>query len=266
MGATASVTPENNTLDSLFDQIKILINNQNLDLDSTDHKYKCMFEHLLSFNHTAKSVFLKVRGYDTDWSEKVARFKNLKDDRTFSLTGRLSHPILNIFRFLPPGINLNITLKPTKPEFALRCDPTVPVSSNPTHPQIVITDAYLIIKKVTPTAVQFNRYMESLSRNKSLRYQINRTQTKNINIVSGIQAVDIPGLVRGVIPRRVIFGLVDHKAFHGDYGKDPYKFEHFGLTSVNVLLNGHSVRPVYDLDFRDAASGHSSLCTRPYYE
>jgi hypothetical protein len=225
-----------------------------------------MFEHLLSFNHTAKSVFLKVRGYDTDWSEKVKRFKDLKNRKTFSLTGRLSHPILNISRFLPPGMSLSITLKPAKSVFVLRLDPgIVGTGIQPTAPQIVINEAYLIIKKVTPTAVQFNSYMSSLARNKILRYQINRTQTRYINIVAGTKGLDIPGLVRGVIPRRIIFGLVDHLAMNGDYDKDPYKFEHFDLNGVNVLLNGHSVRPAYDLDFHQN-SDHSSMCTRPYYD
>jgi hypothetical protein len=260
----ASVTPENNTLDSLFEHLKIQINNQNLDLDSTDHKYKCMFEHLLSFNHTAKSVFLKVRGYDTDWEEKVARFKALKGRKIFSLTGRLSHPMLNISRFLPPGMNLTITLKPSKSAFVLRIDSKV-VGTQPTAPQLVINDAYLIIKKVTPTAVQFNNYMSNLARNKTLRYQINRTQTRYINIVQGTKGLDIPGIVRGVIPRRLIFGLVDHLAMNGAYDKDPYKFEHFDLTGVNVLLNGHSVRPAYDLNFH-LTEDYSSRCTRPYYD
>jgi hypothetical protein len=173
--------------------------------------------------------------------------------------------MLNISRFLPPGMNLNISLKPSKHTFALRLDPTV-TTGNPTKPQIVITDAYLVIKKVTPTAVQFNRYMDNLSRNKVLRYQINRTQTRIININTGITSVDIPGLVRGVIPRRIIFGLVDHQALHGDYNKDPYKFHPYGLTNVNVLLNGHSVRPAYDLDFQGQDGKKFSLCTRAYYD
>jgi hypothetical protein len=108
--------------------------------------------------------------------------------------------------------------------------------------------------------------MDNLSRDKVLRYQINRTKTRFININTGITSVDIPGLVRGVIPRRIIFGLVDHQTLHGDYTKDPYKFSPYGLTSVNVLLNGHSVRPAYDLDFQGSDVKKSSLCTRAYYD
>src|SRR5271156_10816 len=54
----------------------------------------------------------------------------------------------------------------------------------------------------------------------------------------------------GVFPKGIILGLVDHEAYCGNYYKNPFNFQHFGLTSIEVLVNGHSIpQPAYKPDY-----------------
>ena len=38
-----------------------------------------------------------------------------------------------------------------------------------------------------------------------------------------------------------MFGLVDVDAYNGTYGKNPYNFQHFGVTNVSLTANGQEI-------------------------
>jgi hypothetical protein len=263
--ATIPATPENNTLDTLFSQVKLYVNNINIDNDAIDNGYKCFLETLLSYNQQVKKGFLSTRGFYTDFAKKKASFLSLKGKKEFGLTGRISHPMLNINKFLCPGMKISLVFKPNKPAFSLRVG-SVTGTTAPEGPRINITEAFLMIKRIKPTAVQFNIYTENLLNSKFIKYAINKTQTKYVAIPSNIATLDLQNVTRGPIPRRAIFGLVEHTALAGDYTLDPYKFESFGLSSFNVLLNGRAVKPAYDLAFDNAKNTREPLCTRAYHD
>ena len=50
-----------------------------------------------------------------------------------------------------------------------------------------------------------------------------------------------PNLVNGVLPKKVVIGLVDTDAFNGDYQKNPFNFKHFNVNYVAMRRNGQSI-------------------------
>ena len=52
---------------------------------------------------------------------------------------------------------------------------------------------------------------------------------------------EINNAVQGKIPNRMIIGLVSNAAYNGDYTKNPFKFQHFGLRGIAVKLDGNTV-------------------------
>jgi hypothetical protein len=60
---------------------------------------------------------------------------------------------------------------------------------------------------------------------------------KATNFSSSLTRISIPNITTGQIPSRIIFALVDSKAFKGDYEKNPYNFQHFNLREINLYVN-----------------------------
>jgi hypothetical protein len=42
----------------------------------------------------------------------------------------------------------------------------------------------------------------------------------------------------GCIPKPLLFAMIDNKDFLGTITSNPYKFQHFGLPSLNMIVNG----------------------------
>jgi hypothetical protein len=62
----------------------------------------------------------------------------------------------------------------------------------------------------------------------------------------------------------LVFGMGSSKAFNGDYKKNPFRFQHFNVTDVAVVVNGETVpgRPLklkFDDTQRDYISGYLGL-------
>jgi hypothetical protein len=57
-------------------------------------------------------------------------------------------------------------------------------------------------------------------------------------------------LFTGQLPTRLIIGCVDNRAYNGNYGLNPFNFQHFSLSSLSVFLDGqqHGVKQL-DLNY-----------------
>lgn len=62
--------------------------------------------------------------------------------------------------------------------------------------------------------------------------------------------LDINNIFTGVMPRRFFFGMLRQGAFDGEYARDPYNFQHFGLEkySFDFGQESASFQPV-EVDF-----------------
>lgn len=71
-----------------------------------------------------------------------------------------------------------------------------------------------------------------------------------------------PNLVTGVLPKRVIMGMVSTDAFNGDRHKNPFNFQDFGIQSLVLRKNGISVpfdKIPFDFENNEFIKGYFSL-------
>ena len=61
------------------------------------------------------------------------------------------------------------------------------------------------------------------------------------SIPSGQTTHAFDSLYSGPLPDMVIFGLVKETAYSGNYGLNPFNFEHFGANHISLFENGHLV-------------------------
>ena len=81
---------------------------------------------------------------------------------------------------------------------------------------------------------------------------------------SGRNDLSEPNLVSGVLPKRVVLGLVRSDAFNGAQGKNPLNFQHFNAQSIVLRKNGFPM-PMEEIELNYADDcffqGYLSLVT-----
>ena len=72
-------------------------------------------------------------------------------------------------------------------------------------------------------------------------YPIRRVECKILTIPENLPNIRQDNIFSGIIPNLFVFGLVDVDAYNGTYGKNPYNFQHFGVTNVSLTANGQEI-------------------------
>ena len=66
-------------------------------------------------------------------------------------------------------------------------------------------------------------------------------ECKILTIPANLPNVRQDNIFSGIIPNSFVVGLVHVDATTGEYGKNPYNFQHFGVTSVSLTANGQEI-------------------------
>ncbi len=71
--------------------------------------------------------------------------------------------------------------------------------------------------------------------------QINRVDVQTRSISTGVTTDTLENVITGNLPQRVIIGMVEQTAFNGSTSKNPFNFQHFNLSELNVTIDGNNV-------------------------
>ena len=74
-----------------------------------------------------------------------------------------------------------------------------------------------------------------------MKIPIRRVEVKTFTIGNGIQSKVEDHLFQGQLPKRVFIAMVTNAAFNGGYATNPFRFQHFNLSKLDVSCNGHSI-------------------------
>ena len=81
---------------------------------------------------------------------------------------------------------------------------------------------------------------------------ITRVECKVIHLPQGQKSFTHDNLFLGQLPKRIVLGIVDNRAFNRDISLNPYNFQHCNLNYLAVHLDGQQVPwgPVTAIIFR----------------
>ena len=81
-------------------------------------------------------------------------------------------------------------------------------------------------------------------------YPSTQTKIPTYLCVRETNSFSLANCIRGTIPQQIIIGFVNHQGYVGDYTKNPFAFETFGIRKINLKLNGMSyLAPPYNVNF-----------------
>ena len=137
-------------------------------------------------------------------------------------------------KFLPPGVKLTVTFNRAPDSWVLMSND---VNANY---KLVVQDLKLYIRHVKIADGIIKQHMLSFQKQPAI-YHINKTLIKTFTYPTGLPEVNVANMFTGVLPKTVIIAMCKATAFAGSYGTNPFHYEHFGLTSGMLRVNGDQV-------------------------
>lgn len=243
------ISPSTNLLHTLFSSLTIKINGKEIEHEA-NYAHKAFLTTMLNYGKDAKSSHLTSNFWiEDDMGEEhttsltgsqktkiAARAGKLVGSKTLDMTGKFHSPLFNQPRYMLPGLVFQIILGLNSPEFVLQ-----KTEAEDTNYVINISRIELLVRKVKvhpSIAVSHNTL---LSNGKKVQYPISHTATQFFTISPQRQDARIHILQNSQEAKIFIIGLVNHTAKNGSYLHSPFKFENFGVSSINLTVNGHNV-------------------------
>ena len=279
-GGQSNVAPVNNFLHSLFRQVDVYLNGKQVTPAMGTYAYRSYIETLLNYDVSAKeSQFSSALYYkdtagemdsngslpskkeityvevDTNGSTPstpkqtwitvpgsgnlgfAKRHKFIENGNQFVLSGPIFADIFMTDRLLLNMMDLKVVLNRSTDDFCLM---EIGNDSDPIKPRVKLTDVVLKIRKVKVDQPVSDGVERMLKQTPAL-YPIRRVECKILTIPEQLPNIRQDNIFSGIIPKTFVVGLVHVDAYNGVYGKNPYNFAHFGVTSVSLTANGQEI-------------------------
>jgi len=162
------------------------------------------------------------------------RWNRQKQSKVTEMCGRIHTDICNVPKFLLPGIKLQIKFTKAKSSFYLM---STDAESKTTFKFL---DAQLLVKRIKANP-KIPMAHEALLKTKLALYPITRVELKTFTFSAGPQSLSIDQVVIGRIPKRLLFTMVENTDFLGAINTNPYNFQHFGLRTFVMYVNGKQI-------------------------
>ncbi|XP_023313450.1 uncharacterized protein F54H12.2-like [Trichogramma pretiosum] len=229
----------NNFMHSIISQADIYFNQKPIVPPNNTYAYGAYIETLLNYGPAAKNSHLSTVLWSCDTANKMDDCKNgnngLATRRLFmtnnsvDMIGHLHCDVFNQEKLLLNGVEVRVRLIRSRDSFALM-DPTDSY-------RIRIDEANLIVRKVKISPSVQLTHSKALMKT-TAKYPITRVEVKAVTLQSGIHSQSIDNILLGTIPKRIIIGFVENKAYNGDKSLNPFNFKNFG---IHFLDNGNNL-------------------------
>ena len=244
---TADVSFVNNIGHSWISSIELFFNDKNvIDQSTQSYAYKSFIENCLSYsNHKKESDFSgsywvndddnfdKYKRADSEALEK--RRKLLEGDK-FSKGYFAVNLNIDAFKspiYLFPGINIKLKIHKAKDDFFLMSDGKKAVfrikKLNMRFRLVQAQESFLNQAKAVGLGTTSPAFIP-----------FTQTKIRSYLCVKEISSFNWTNCIRGVIPHQVIVAFVDHQAYTGNFQKNPFAFQNFGVQKINLKVNGQS--------------------------
>ena len=252
------VVPENLFIQTMFSEIDVNVNGTLITSSTGVYGYRAYLESILTYGKDYKQTQLGNSMYYEGAGDQFSisstnkdtglqkRRERIKRSKLIDMTGRLHVDIFSQERFLLNNVDLRLRFVRAKNNFALLAC-AVQGDAIESY-KIKIEHMSLYIRKVTLNPAVVLGHARALQE-ASAKYPIRRSVPKVFSCSAGLMNVVQDNLFLNQRPNRLVVGLVDSRAFNGDYTKSAFEFKHFHTKSMAPLTlrkrDGQGVILVY---------------------
>ena len=241
--ANDKVALNNLAISTLFQDVALCIEDKQIEGGQMCYPYLGYFSTVMQFTPSAQQSHMLCQGWYKDEAGKfddvansgfVAREKMVEDSKKFELMGPL---FLNFYRqgqYLISQTNMRVKLLPSKPEFALNA------YGKHKDFKIEFLDVVLYVPRYALNPSVINGHAAGLKSQNAI-YPLLHSEVTTFTIPSGQKSYTKDRLFPNEAPKMLMIAMVDNLAYNGDITKNPFNFQHFGLTNLALYRDGTCV-------------------------
>ena len=163
----------------------------------------------------------------------IKRHKYLQDGKTVDLIGHLHCDVFNQDKLLLNSVEVRLKLVRSKDAFCL-------MDKSDINYTVHITEATLLVRRVKVSPTVLIAHANTLV-STTAKYPITRVEVKSFTIHNGITGENLENVILGRLPKRIILGFVNNKAFNGDRTLNPFHFQNFSINLLSLYVDGSQI-------------------------
>lgn len=106
--------------------------------------------------------------------------------------------------------------------------------------KITINEASLLVRRTKISPGVLLSHAKMLMKTPA-KYPLTRVEVKAVSIHAGVHGETLDNIILGQLPKRVILGFVDNKAFNGDRKQNPFNFQNYGINYLSLYVDGQQI-------------------------
>ena len=266
--ADKNVSVANNFGQSFIKRLDIKINGKEVFTSGTTYPYRAYINHELFTSFETRKTLSEASCYYTDPHENAThadygknkgfknRAKRFAGGQICYTMNKLDFDLAEQPNLLINNVDILFTIWRSDDDFLIIA-PTYPVAgannavvqtpnANTYRVKLVAMRLYIVsVDVVQGLQNAIARQIET----QPARYPVRRFEVRNFYLGPGRQDL-VYNIFSSTVPRRIIAGFINRKAFIGDKTLSPFFFEHANVRTISVEAGG-TVWPAvsYDLDF-----------------
>ena len=213
------------------------------------YAYNAYLNTLLNFTSNVKNTQMRAAGFMKDQAKKfdskdnvahAKRSKWIKND--IEVVGALHLSMFQQSKYLIPGVNVSLKFIRNKSEFII-------MNFGTNRAKVDILSMILYTRRVTVIPSALKAHEDGLENSNAI-YPLHKHRISTYTLATGSTSDTREILIGNHTPKLIVVGLVENEAYNGDVGKNPFNFQHFGISSICLMKNGApSAYPMIHMDF-----------------
>ena len=250
IAADANVGLANLTLHSLFTSVETELQGQTIGDTNNLYPYRAMFETLVTTNSLLSKTRLKAVGWDKDTAGHMADFRmaadganegfkersnSYRESAQVTLIGRLHTDIFHQNLDIPSNVDMKLRLLPSRTPFYIKKP-----AANDHHYKVQIFHARFLArtKELSPNIILAH---EKMLQKTNFRIPFTKVSMKRLTIPTGVTNIEFDNVYTGVLPKRVMLGMVQDADLNGQHTTNQFNFQSFNVRYLSMKVNGQDV-------------------------
>ena len=242
--AVPLITHVNNIMHSIFSNVEVYINNQQIYNSNGLYAHKSYISNNFKGAISEYKGVLHCEGYDFEANPEDAmdnpledpffsrRMKMFSRPDGFMLYGKLGVDFFTTSELLYPNMKVRIRLIRARPNFYM-------ISDNP-NVSLGIVDGSLYNRRITLKDDYHRKRMDMLAYS-PVEYNYLETLAKTFIIPARQNQFIQENIFNNAPIRRIAIAMNTNSAFTGSFTENPYWYQQFGLRHIRILRGGQSV-------------------------
>jgi len=241
-----------NFLHTMFSQVAVYLNDVLITPATPNYPYRSYIETLLGFSkHFKKSqaaCALFERDEDLSCLDAgtndgfARRWRRVSQSKTVELIGRPFLDICAQTAYLIPGVDVRLVFTRSSEDFCL-------LTNVDRRFTVEIQEAKLLVEKITLLPSLALEHIKTLEAGHQIIMPMRRVEMKTFTITPGTLQMTNENLLTGLLPYRIIVGILDSRNHMGNFKRNPFYFGPHKLSYLCVCANGEPITSPLELDF-----------------